>query len=156
MGGSPGAATGIVVLDPDRAVQVVEAGKHVILVRHETSPDDVHGIIKSEGVLTSRGGMTSHAAVVTRGLGKPCVVGCEELHVDMDARTATARGVTIAEGDVISIDGGPGEVFVGELATLEPNAAALHELTREHLPHTQAAERPVVLGRRSADVAGVG
>ena len=128
VGGSPGAAMGIVVLDPDRAVEMAEAGEHVILVRHETSPDDVHGIIKSQGVLTSRGGMTSHAAVVTRGLGKPCVVGCEELHVDMVARTATARGVTVAEGDVISIDGGTGEVFLGELATVEPSADDLHEL----------------------------
>jgi pyruvate,orthophosphate dikinase len=128
VGGSPGAASGVVVLDPDRAVERAEAGDPVILVRHETSPDDVHGIIKAQGVLTSRGGMTSHAAVVTRGLGKPCVVGCEELHVDMVARTATARGVTVAEGDLISIDGGTGEVFVGELATVEPNADDLHEL----------------------------
>ena len=128
VGGSPGAATGIVVLDPALAVQRAEAGERVILVRHETSPDDVHGILKAEGVLTSRGGMTSHAAVVTRGLGKPCVVGCEELHVDMIARTATARGVTVAEGQVISIDGSTGEVFVGELPTLEPNADDLHEL----------------------------
>jgi pyruvate,orthophosphate dikinase len=128
VGGSPGAASGVVVLDPDRAVERAEAGDLVILVRHETSPDDVHGIIKAQGVLTSRGGMTSHAAVVTRGLGKPCVVGCEELHVDMVARTATARGVTVAEGDLISIDGGTGEVFVGELATVEPNADDLHEL----------------------------
>ncbi len=128
VGGSPGAASGVVVLDPDRAVERAEAGDSVILVRHETSPDDVHGIIKAQGVLTSRGGMTSHAAVVTRGLGKPCVVGCEELHVDMVARTATARGVTVAEGDLISIDGGTGEVFVGELATVEPNADDLHEL----------------------------
>ena len=128
VGGSPGAATGIVVMDPDRAVELANAGKDVVLVRHETSPDDVHGIIKSLGVLTSRGGMTSHAAVVTRGLGKPCVVGCEELHVDTARKTATARGVTISEGDVISIDGSTGEVFVGELATIEPSPDDLHEL----------------------------
>jgi len=128
VGGSPGAATGIVIMEPDRAVERAESGEQVILVRHETSPDDVHGIIKSEGVLTSRGGMTSHAAVVTRGLGKPCVVGCEELRVDMKTRTATARGVTFSEGETISIDGSSGEVFIGELATLEPSADDLHEL----------------------------
>jgi len=128
VGGSPGAATGIVIMDPDRAVERAESGEQVILVRHETSPDDVHGIIKSEGVLTSRGGMTSHAAVVTRGLGKPCVVGCEEMRVDMKTRTATARGVTFSEGEIISIDGTSGEVFIGELATLEPSADDLHEL----------------------------
>jgi pyruvate,orthophosphate dikinase len=128
VGGSPGAATGIVVMDPDRAVAFAEEGKDVLLVRHETSPDDVHGIIKAVGVLTSRGGMTSHAAVVTRGLGKPCVVGCEELHVDTARKTAVARGVTICEGDVISIDGSTGEVFVGELATIEPSPDDLREL----------------------------
>jgi pyruvate,orthophosphate dikinase len=128
VGGSPGAATGIVVMDPDRAVEFANAGKDVVLVRHETSPDDVHGIIKAVGVLTSRGGMTSHAAVVTRGLGKSCVVGCEELHVDTAGKTATARGVTISEGDVISIDGSTGEVFVGELATIEPSPDDLVEL----------------------------
>jgi pyruvate,orthophosphate dikinase len=128
VGGSPGAATGIAVMDPDRAVEVADKGQAVILVRPETSPDDVHGIIKAQGVLTSRGGMTSHAAVVTRGLGKPCVVGCEELHFDMEHRTATARGVTIREGDVISIDGGSGEVLVGAIPAIAPQADELEEL----------------------------
>jgi len=128
VGGSPGAATGIAVMDPNCAVAFADEGKDVVLVRHETSPDDVHGIIKAVGVLTSRGGMTSHAAVVTRGLGKPCVVGCEELHVDTAAKTAVARGVTISEGDVISIDGSTGEIFVGELATIEPSPDDLREL----------------------------
>ena len=128
VGGSPGAASGIVVMDPDRAVELADAGKQVLLVRHETSPDDVHGIIRAVGVLTSRGGMTSHAAVVTRGLGKPCVVGCEELHFDMAAKTATARGKTIAEGDLISIDGGTGEVFLGELPHVRPSPNELDEL----------------------------
>jgi pyruvate,orthophosphate dikinase len=128
VGGSPGAASGVVVMDPDRAVLLAESGTKIILVRPETSPDDVHGIIKAEGVLTARGGMTSHAAVVTRGLGKPCVVGCEELHFDMAARKATARGKTITEGDVISIDGATGEVFIGELLYVEPKADELAEL----------------------------
>jgi pyruvate,orthophosphate dikinase len=109
-------------------VTLSESGTKIILVRPETSPDDVHGIIKAEGVLTARGGMTSHAAVVTRGLGKPCVVGCEELHFDMAARKATARGKTISEGDTISIDGATGEVFIGELPHVNPSADELAEL----------------------------
>lgn len=128
VGASPGAASGVVVMDPDRAVERAEAGERVVLVRPETSPDDVHGIIKAQGVLTSRGGMTSHAAVVTRGLGKPCVVGCEELHVDLASRTATARGRTIAEGDVLSIDGDTGEVLVGEVRTEVPGPDEMTEL----------------------------
>ena len=128
VGASPGAASGIVVMDPDRAVERAAAGERVVLVRHETSPDDVHGIIKAEAVLTSRGGMTSHAAVVTRGMGKPCVVGCEELHFDAAKGTATARGKTIREGDVISVDGATGEVFVGEVATKAPDADEMAEL----------------------------
>jgi pyruvate,orthophosphate dikinase len=128
VGGSPGAASGVVVMDPDRAVTLSESGTKIILVRPETSPDDVHGIIKAEGVLTARGGMTSHAAVVTRGLGKPCVVGCEELNFDMAARKATARGKTISEGDTISIDGATGEVFIGELPHVNPSADELAEL----------------------------
>ena len=128
VGGSPGAASGVAVMDPDRAVTLSESGTKIILVRPETSPDDVHGIIKAEGVLTARGGMTSHAAVVTRGLGKPCVVGCEELHFDMAARKASARGKTISEGDIISIDGATGEVFIGELPHVDPSSDELAEL----------------------------
>ncbi|MBM3939729.1 MAG: pyruvate, phosphate dikinase [SAR202 cluster bacterium] len=128
VGGSPGAASGVAAMDPDKAVELANAGKNVILVRAETSPDDVHGIIRAAGVLTSRGGMTSHAAVVTRGLGKPCVVGTEELHVDMEARKASARGKTVKEGEVISIDGATGEVFIGEVRTVEPTADDLGEL----------------------------
>jgi pyruvate,orthophosphate dikinase len=128
VGGSPGAASGIAVLDPDRAVERAEAGEQVLLLRPETSPDDVHGIIKSVGVLTARGGMTSHAAVVTRGLGKPCVVGCEELHFDLAARTVTSRGKTISEGDLVSIDGATGEVIIGELPHIDPLPEDLEEL----------------------------
>ncbi len=130
VGGSPGAAWGVVATDPDRAVERANAGQRVVLVRHETSPDDVHGIIRASGVLTGRGGMTSHAAVVTRGLGKPCVVGCEELHFDASGQSATARGQTIADGDIVSIDGSTGEVFVGEIETVSPKPEDLHELNR--------------------------
>ena len=128
VGGSPGAACGIAVMDSDKAVELAEQGEKIVLVRPETSPDDVHGIIKAEGVLTSRGGMTSHAAVVTRGLGKPCVVGCEELVFNMHTRTAVARGKTLKEGDLISIDGATGEVFVGQIPTMAPKADELQEL----------------------------
>ncbi len=130
VGGSPGAASGTVAMDPDRAVALAEQGRRVVLVRPETSPDDVHGIIVAQGVLTSRGGMTSHAAVVTRGLGKPCVVGCEELKFNMAERTATARGVTIREGDDISIDGGTGEVLVGLVPTVSPDPEEMTELNK--------------------------
>ena len=129
LGASPGAATGVVVMDPDRAVDLADRGQQVVLVRLETSPDDVHGIIRAQGVLTSRGGMTSHAAVVTRGLGKPCVVGCEELEFDLASRTAAARGKTIREGDLISVDGATGEVFVGAIPTVPPSTEDLAELT---------------------------
>ncbi|MFQ5860788.1 MAG: pyruvate, phosphate dikinase [Dehalococcoidia bacterium] len=125
---SPGAATGEVVLDADEAVRAAENGKRVILVRPETSPDDVHGILKAVGVLTSRGGVTSHAAVVTRGLGKPCVVGCEELTVDLEGRRLVARGVTLREYDEISIDGATGEVFVGRISTVPPQLHEMEEL----------------------------
>ena len=128
LGGSPGAAVGTVVMDPDRAVELSSQGQKVVLVRPETNPDDVHGIMTAQGVLTSRGGMTSHAAVVTRGLGKPCIVGCEELEFNMAERTATARGKTIREGDLISLDGSTGEVFVGEVAVEPPRPGDLLDL----------------------------
>ena len=140
VGGSPGAASGIAVMDPDRAVLKAESGEKVILVRHETNPDDVHGIIKASGVLTSRGGMTSHAAVVTRGLGKPCVVGCEELHFEQDGMSATSRGKLIKEGDLISIDGATGEVFLGLIDTVAPLSEDLEELN-ELLSWADSARR---------------
>jgi pyruvate,orthophosphate dikinase len=115
---SPGAAAGKAAFTADRAVELASQGENVILVRPETNPDDVHGIIKAAGVLTGRGGITSHAAVVTRGLGKPCIVGAGELHIDEHGRRFTAAGHTINEGDLISIDGGTGEVFAGEVETV--------------------------------------
>ncbi len=113
---SPGAAVGKAVFDPAHAVELAAAGMAVILVRRETNPDDLNGMIAAKGVLTSRGGKTSHAAVVARGMGKPCVCGVEQLDVDTPARRLTAPGgLTIAEGDVISIDGTTGEVYLGEV-----------------------------------------
>ena len=118
---SPGAATGMAVFDADRAQEQSTAGKEVILVRPETAPDDVPGMLASQGVLTQHGGATSHAAVVARGSNLPCVAGCEDIRVDVDRRqfTVPETGRVIKEGDVISIDGGTGEVFWGEIQTLE-------------------------------------
>jgi pyruvate,orthophosphate dikinase len=113
---SPGAAVGRVVFDSARAVEQAAAGEPVILVRRETNPDDLHGMIAAQGILTSRGGKTSHAAVVARGMGKTCVCGAEELEVDIPGRTITAPGgVVISEGDMISIDGTSGAVYLGEV-----------------------------------------
>jgi pyruvate,orthophosphate dikinase len=113
---SPGAAVGAVVFDSARAVELAGAGEAVILVRRETNPDDLNGMIAAKGVLTSRGGKTSHAAVVARGMGKTCVCGAEQLDVDTAARTFTAPGgLTVLEGDVISIDGTTGEVYLGQV-----------------------------------------
>ncbi len=113
---SPGAAVGKAVFDSGRAVEQAAAGERVILVRRETNPDDLHGMIAAQGILTSRGGKTSHAAVVARGMGKTCVCGADELEVDLAGRTFTAPGgVTVSEGDVISIDGTSGVVYLGEV-----------------------------------------
>jgi pyruvate, orthophosphate dikinase len=116
---SPGAATGKAILDPDRAVEAKAAGDPVILVRIETSPDDVHGMLAARGVLTARGGATSHAAVVARSMGLPCVAGAESLRIDYAKRQVRAGDVTVAEGDMISIDGTTGEIYAGELPTIE-------------------------------------
>ena len=118
---SPGAASGEVVFDADTAEERGRNGDSVILVRWETTPDDIHGMIAAQGILTAHGGMTSHAAVVARGMGKPCVAGCEALSVDVDARTASLNGTKLAEGDVITIDGGTGEVIVGEVELIPPD-----------------------------------
>jgi pyruvate,orthophosphate dikinase len=116
---SPGAAVGKAVFDSARAVERAEAGEDVILVRRETNPDDLHGMIAARGILTSRGGKTSHAAVVARGMGKTCVCGADELDVSLSARQFTAPGgVTIREGDVISIDGSSGAVYAGEVPVM--------------------------------------
>jgi pyruvate,orthophosphate dikinase len=117
---SPGAACGAIVLDADTAEERGKAGESVILVRWETTPDDIHGLIQAAGVLTAHGGMTSHAAVVARGMGKPCVAGCEGLSIDSDARTITVGDRTLSEGDLLTIDGGTGAVIVGEVPLVAP------------------------------------
>jgi pyruvate, orthophosphate dikinase len=117
---SPGAATGKVVLDADTAEDRGRKGEDVILVRWETTPDDIHGLIEARGVLTAQGGMTSHAAVVARGMGKPCVAGCERLAIDLDARKIKVGGREVPEGGVITINGGTGEVIVGEVDLVPP------------------------------------
>ncbi len=118
---SPGAASGGIVFDADTAEERGKNGDAVILVRWETTPDDIHGMIAAQGILTAHGGMTSHAAVVARGMGKPCVAGCEALSVDADAKTASLNGHKLGEGDVITIDGGTGEVIVGEVPLVPPD-----------------------------------
>jgi pyruvate,orthophosphate dikinase len=125
---SPGAATGKAVFDPDRAVEAKAAGDPVILVRIETSPDDVHGMLAALGVLTARGGATSHAAVVARSMGLPCVAGAETLRIDYARREMQAGGVKVREGDMISIDGTTGEIFAGELPTIEARFEDEHDL----------------------------
>ncbi|MBP8590890.1 pyruvate, phosphate dikinase [Candidatus Shapirobacteria bacterium] len=117
---SPGGASGEVVLDADKAESEGQLGNQVILVRPETSPDDVHGVIWAQGVLTSRGGTTSHAAVVARGLGRPCVCGAEEIKIDLEKSQFTTRGQTVKEGEVITLNGSTGEVILGAVPMVEP------------------------------------
>ncbi len=112
---SPGAAVGVIVFDPDTAELEAQKGRKVILVRDETSPEDIHGMFSSVGILTTKGGMTSHAAVVARGMGKPCVAGAEKLIIDYKNKTISNSSLTLEEGDLISIDGSTGEIFVGEI-----------------------------------------
>ncbi len=117
---SPGAAAGQIVLDPDVAEELAQQGQAVILVRNETAPEDFHGMVVAQAILTARGGKTSHAAVVARGMGKPCVVGCGALEIDEDAGTVSVKRTVLKVGDWISLDGSTGEVFVGQLPTIEP------------------------------------
>ncbi|EYR79210.1 MULTISPECIES: pyruvate, phosphate dikinase [unclassified Shinella] len=117
---SPGAATGAIVFTSEDAVAAQEEGRRVILVRIETSPEDIHGMHAAEGILTTRGGMTSHAAVVARGMGTPCVSGAGTLRVDLRNELLVAHGVTLKKGDVITIDGSSGQVLKGEIPMLQP------------------------------------
>ena len=117
---SPGAAVGEIVFDADKAEEEANKGRDVILVRDETSPEDIHGMHSSVGILTTKGGMTSHAAVVARGMGKPCVVGAESLIIDNSLKTISNGTITLNEGDIISIDGGLGEVYIGQLESEPP------------------------------------
>ena len=121
---SPGAAVGVIVFDSDKAELEAQKGRKVILVRDETSPEDIHGMFSSVGILTTKGGMTSHAAVVARGMGKPCVAGAENLVIDHTKRSISNSDVTLEEGDLISIDGSTGEIFIGEI---EMESATLSE-----------------------------
>jgi pyruvate,orthophosphate dikinase len=117
---SPGAACGTVVFDADQAERLGRAGQSVILVRHETSPADFHGIVTAKALLTARGGMTSHAAVVARGMGKPCVAGAQTLVIDEKGNRFSVNGRSIAEGDWITVDGSSGKVFAGQAALIAP------------------------------------
>ncbi len=118
---SPGAAVGVVAFDPDLAERWSDEGRNVVLVRHETKPDDVHGMLAAMGILTSSGGRTSHAALVARQFGKPAVTGAVDIEIDMSARKLTVSGVEVDEGDWISIDGNTGEVYLGRVPTVEPD-----------------------------------
>jgi len=151
---SPGAAVGQVVFNSARAVELAAAGQDVILVRRETNPDDLHGMIAAKGILTSRGGKTSHAAVVARGMGKTCVCGAEELEVDVKGGRITAPGgVVVSEGDVLSIDGTSGVVYLGEVPVaaspvvqyfeggLDPQADDLVKAVDRLMEHADARRR---------------
>ena len=151
---SPGAAVGKAVFDSGTAVEWADRGEDVILVRRETNPDDLHGMIAARGILTSRGGKTSHAAVVARGMGKTCVCGAEELEVDLVGRKFTsAGGVTVREGDVISIDGTSGTVYLGEVpvvaspvveyfeGTLDPSSDELVSAVHRLMTHADGKRR---------------
>ncbi|MCK4251188.1 pyruvate, phosphate dikinase [candidate division WOR-3 bacterium] len=140
---SPGAAVGRVVFDPEEAVNEAKDGKSVILVRLETSADDIHGMEAAKGFLTARGGMTSHAAVVARGMGKPCIVGCEEISIDMNAKTFTAGGVTVKKDDIISIEGTEGKVILGETKLIKP------EMTKDVIQLLKWADKFRKLGVRA-------
>ena len=132
---SPGAASGRAVFDPDTAEQRAHAGESVILVRDETTPEDFHGIVAARAVLTARGGMTSHAAVVARGMGKCAVVGCKELEVDLEHRSFNVNGTVIAEGDWLTLDGATGRVFAGDLSTIPSEVV---RVTSGTMPAAQA------------------
>ncbi|HHX73722.1 MAG TPA: pyruvate, phosphate dikinase [Firmicutes bacterium] len=140
---SPGAASGQIIFEADDAEQAAADGRKVILVRPETTPDDIHGIVAAEGILTSRGGMTSHAAVVARGMGKCCVTGCEELKIDLTAKTVSVRDLVFKEGDTITIDGSTGEVFAGTVPLIAP------ELSTEFSTLLQWADEVKTLGVRA-------
>ncbi len=121
---SPGAASGKIVFDADKAEEMAETGEKVLLVRTETTPDDIHGIVAAQGVLTTRGGMTSHAAVVARGMGKPCVCGCEAVEIDGALGIMEVEGLTLKEGELLSIDGSTGRVIRGQVPLIPPRLSS--------------------------------
>ena len=120
LGASPGAASGEVVFDADEAERQAKAGKKVILVREQTKPEDIHGFFAAQGILTSVGGKTSHAAVVARGMGKPCVSGAGDIKIDHYEKTASVGANRLVQGSVITIDGTSGKVWLGEIPMVEP------------------------------------
>ena len=128
---SPGAVSGQIVLTADAAVDAAENGTSVILVRHETNPDDFHGMVASRATLTARGGVTSHAAVVARGMGKSCVVGCSSMRVDFEKGLVRFGDAVLSEGDWITVDGNTGRVMVGQVATIEPETDQDFDLLME-------------------------
>ncbi|MGI0072861.1 MAG: pyruvate, phosphate dikinase, partial [Nitrosotalea sp.] len=140
---SPGAATGIVVFDVKKAVSLGENGSKVILVREETKPEDVPAFFTAVGILTSRGGKTSHAAVVARGMGKPCIVGCTDIRIDYSANQFLVNGKVVHEGEAVTIDGSAGIVYTGEIPTIEP------KLTNEFKTILEWAEKFKKLGIRA-------
>ncbi|KAA9025725.1 pyruvate, phosphate dikinase [Niallia endozanthoxylica] len=140
---SPGAATGAVVFDADEAEQLGNDGKKVILVRPETTPDDIHGIVASQAIVTSRGGMTSHAAVVARGMGKACICGCETLKIDLVGKKFSVGETVVNYGDIITIDGSTGEIMLGEIPMIDP------ELSDEFLLLLSWADEVRKLGVRA-------
>ncbi len=137
---SPGAAVGEIAFTADDAVSMAEEGKQVILVREETRPDDIHGMFAARGILTSRGGKTSHAAVVARGMGTPCVSGAENIHIDYGKKKVSMGGMQFGEGEVITIDGGTGCVYEGKISTIEP------EMTEDMLAILEMADEVRTLG----------
>ncbi|WP_025619887.1 pyruvate, phosphate dikinase [Salinispora cortesiana] len=163
IGASPGAAVGKVVFTSARAVELASQGEAVILVRRETNPDDLNGMIAAQGILTSRGGKTSHAAVVARGMGKTCVSGADQLSVDIPAKRFTVAGQTVNEGDVVSIDGTTGQVYLGEVpvtpsevvryfeGTLDPEQADDVLVRAVHRIMTHADDRRRLAVRTNAD-----
>ena len=130
---SPGAATGKVVFDPDEAEEMAKTGEKVILLRVETSPEDFHGMVAAQAILTARGGMTSHAAVVARGMGKCCVAGLGELKVDYKNQTAELNGNTIKKGDSITLNGSTGEVILGEVPLINPEVSGNFKTLMEYV-----------------------
>ena len=141
---SPGAASGHAVFDADSAETRAQGGEDVILVRWETSPDDIHGLIAAKGILTAHGGIASHAALVARGMGKPCVAGCAELTIDLERRVATLGGHEVAEGDVITVDGSSGSVILGAVELVPPGSRRPRDdprLGRRRPPARGARER---------------
>ena len=121
---SPGAASGHITFDADEAERLHKSGIATLLVRSETTPEDIHGIVAAQGILTSRGGMTSHAAVVARGMGKPCVCGCDALQINAQLKTCKIGDVVLREGDLLSIDGATGRVLLGEVPLIEPELSS--------------------------------